>query len=302
MMSNNLLKSPVGKNGKNLRSDTDLVIILLNKHIQRGALNHLRPLRENMKGDDPAVIKAIEEYQKKVLKYQNPDGRVDPGGKTIRSLKQTPKDPIQTLFAINKIVTNVVQGPPGEGIDDNLWSAGMLHMLHHINHSRLRRYDVITLVDFRKSIREKRLWVVNLDSRIVLEHVHVAHGSGSGGAAGIPTNFEDVEGSHKSNIGGYVTLSRAKSSAGHLDKWGLPSRGLSLIIDGLDPTNSKTKARQIIFHGATYMNPYGSHGKKIWYGRSWGCFATHPSDNTRIIHLIDHGSYVYSYAGDDKKP
>ncbi len=33
---------------------------------------------------------AIEEFQRRVVKMAVPDGRVDPGGKTIRALDSTP--------------------------------------------------------------------------------------------------------------------------------------------------------------------------------------------------------------------
>ncbi|MFT7641335.1 MAG: hypothetical protein ACI9G1_003082, partial [Pirellulaceae bacterium] len=259
---------------------------------------HLAPLDDSLEGNNAAVVKAIEEFQGKNFSFK-PDGRVDPGGNTIRKLKIAPKDSFAVIAAVENILTNLIYGSPIAGVDNIIWQAALLRMLHHVNHDKLRRFDVFTIVDFRKSILEKRLWVVNLDSATALIHVHCAHGSGSGGMNGKPTQFQDDTGSHKSNLGGYATLLRARSGAGHLEKMGLPEKGTSLGIEGLDPTNKKTRSRQIIFHGASYVRPDKAPPK---VGRSWGCFATHPDDNERIVSRIQDGSFVYSYAGEDKKP
>ena len=212
---------------------------------------------------------------------------------------RTPKDSENVDTAVAHILTNLRSGPPSSRIDGPLWQAALLQMIRHVNHLALKKYNVVTLVDFRKSISEKRLWVIDLNARVVLLHVHVAHGSGSGGRDGIPTMFQDVSESYKSNLGSYITLYRKTSGAGQLEKMGLSKWGTALVIDGLDITNQKTQARAIIFHGASYMNPYSSSPQ---YGRSQGCFATHPNDNQKIIELIQGGSFVYSYVGTSQKP
>jgi hypothetical protein len=71
----------VGRKGKNFRSDTILIQELLNRAI--------RPPFRLLKVDGIAqfhTISAIDQFQKDVLKFKNPDGLVDPGGKTWHAL------------------------------------------------------------------------------------------------------------------------------------------------------------------------------------------------------------------------
>lgn len=294
-MSERLLKASVGKGCEHNVNDTLVVIKLLNKHIEHGELSHLSILSEKIEGNTSSVVHAIEEFQTKIIKLKRSDGRIDPRGKTIRALKKTPKDSLTTLIGIGNIMLNLAKRPVA-GVDDALWQAGLFSMLQHVNEPDLRNYNIITLVDFRKSIRVKRLWVINLQTHSFITHTHVAHGKGSGGYNGVPQDFRDVHESFRSNLGGYVTLTRRKSKAGSLEKMGLAKRGTALTIRGLDSTNKNTKARTILFHGASYMNPPQK------YKRSHGCFSTHPNENEKIISKIENGSFVYSYAGEHKKP
>jgi hypothetical protein len=71
----------VGRGGKNTRNDVILVQSLLNDFMQPPA----RLLAEDgIVG--PKTAAAIVDFQKRVVKYRNPDGRVDPGRQTIRAL------------------------------------------------------------------------------------------------------------------------------------------------------------------------------------------------------------------------
>lgn len=55
----------------------------------------------------PKTIQAIEEFQRRVVKMQMPDGRVDPIGNTLREL--------------NKPVTNIPAGPPQNSLTRPNW-------------------------------------------------------------------------------------------------------------------------------------------------------------------------------------
>lgn len=73
----------VGKSGKNIHSDVLLIQELLNHKIKR--LPGEKPLKvDGIIGNK--TIKLITNYQKVVLKMKTPDGRVDPNGKTFKSL------------------------------------------------------------------------------------------------------------------------------------------------------------------------------------------------------------------------
>ena len=77
------IRQSVGRGGVNQPSDVRIVQILLNANL--GRLTPLRPLAEDGKVG-PMTIGAIEEFQRRVVKMAKPDGRVDPHGRTLRSL------------------------------------------------------------------------------------------------------------------------------------------------------------------------------------------------------------------------
>ena len=83
-------------------------------------------------------------------------------------------------------------------------------------------------------------------------------------------NFINENHSNKSSLEAYVTET---TYYGHF--------GYSLVLNGLDKTNSNAKKRNIIFHSTKLM-----HTK--W---SWGCFSL-PEKNTRkIIDMIKGGPW-----------
>lgn len=76
----------VGVGGVNNKADVSIVQKLLNKHI---AQTSLLPL--STEGNcGPKTIAAIKAFQTAVLGVQDPNGRADPGGRTITALNDTP--------------------------------------------------------------------------------------------------------------------------------------------------------------------------------------------------------------------
>lgn len=82
-----LIGGSVGAGGKNESRDVKVVQRLLNKH----SLPPLRDLTVDGKAG-PNTIDAIRHFQSVVVKMRSPDGRVDPGGKTIRRLNHGADD------------------------------------------------------------------------------------------------------------------------------------------------------------------------------------------------------------------
>src|SRR5262245_10419244 len=84
----NIIRASVGREGVNRPEDVRLVQTLLNRHI--------RPPQPSLSVDGligTKTIAAITDFQRRVVKLNYPDGRVDPGGKTFRGLLGTPIDP-----------------------------------------------------------------------------------------------------------------------------------------------------------------------------------------------------------------
>ena len=130
----------------------------------------------------------------------------------------------------------------------------------------------VVMVDFSKSINEERLYVVNIKTAKIEITSIVSHGKNSGKE--YATDFSNVKDSYKSSLGAYLT---ENTYYGHF--------GYSLVLKGLDKTNSNAKKRKIIFHSSKIM-------QTKW---SWGCFSL-PEKNTRkIIDMIKGGCLVYAF-------
>jgi peptidoglycan hydrolase-like protein with peptidoglycan-binding domain len=85
------IRASVGRGGSNRFEDVRIVQDLLNKHIQPP----MQPLAVDGKVG-PKTIAAIEAFQKRVLSMINPDGRVDPGGRTLTALSSATSAPSPT--------------------------------------------------------------------------------------------------------------------------------------------------------------------------------------------------------------
>lgn len=109
----------VGKGGVNRSTDVKTVQELLNDNI--GRLTPLRPLTTDGR-IGPATQGAIDEFQRRVVKMPFPDGRVDPGGKTLAKLNEAagPIVPAPVVGSIRVIFAHggVVPEPTNaKGID-----------------------------------------------------------------------------------------------------------------------------------------------------------------------------------------
>ena len=128
------------------------------------------------------------------------------------------------------------------------------------------------MIDYSKSIVSERLYLVNTKTHKIEMTSVVSHAWKSG--LNYATNFSNEEGTLKSSLGAYFTENTYYGTYGY-----------SLVLNGLDKTNSNAKKRKIIFHSTKKM-------KTKW---SWGCFAL-PEKNTRkIIDMIKGGCLVYVY-------
>lgn len=141
----------------------------------------------------------------------------------------------------------------------------------------------LTIVDFSIPSKDKRMWIINLDTDKVVMKTLVANGKGSGLDKGI--RFSNRQGSLMSSLGAYVT---------GVHYYG--NDGLSLHVHGLQAgINSNAYSRTIEFHGAWYVSPSfaAKYGR---VGRSWGCFALNKAMLPKVVKTIEDGSVVFAYA------
>lgn len=137
------------------------------------------------------------------------------------------------------------------------------------------------IANFNTNSRFPRLFVFDRVERGFTPYL-CAHGVGSEGDAddGIATIFSNESGSHMSSLGIYRC---AEPYTG--------THGLSLKLDGLDPTNSHARARAIVIHGASYVSPeFIEQTGRI--GRSHGCPAVENRYAGTIVEQLCYGSFL----------
>ena len=142
----------------------------------------------------------------------------------------------------------------------------------------------VSFVDFRKSSAKKRFILIQTETGQTQQFL-VAHGKNSGEL--YAQEFSNTENSKKSSLGLYLV---GRSYRG--------SNGLSLLLDGLEPSNSNAKKREIVIHYADYVSEkYLNENGRI--GRSWGCFALNEKDFKTFIHdQIKDGSLLLAFTND----
>lgn len=151
---------------------------------------------------------------------------------------------------------------------------------------RLNNPDVLTIVDFSQTSKNKRMYVIDINQQKLLFNTLVAHGRNTGGE--YAQHFSNENGTHKSSLGFYVTKNNNMGS----------SVGFSLIIEGIEKGfNDNAVSRQIILHGANYatedfINKNGS------LGRSFGCPALPPELIKPVVDVIENGSCLFIYYPD----
>ncbi len=142
--------------------------------------------------------------------------------------------------------------------------------------------DIITIIDFSISSTQKRLWVIDMATHIVLYNTLVSHGIKSGEE--FADSFSNVPNSNKSSLGLYIT---AETYTG--------IHGLSLKLDGQEQgINDMARRRAIVVHGASYSNQKLVE-KQGYLGRSQGCPAIPEEFKKDIINTIKDKSCLYIY-------
>ncbi len=304
------ISASVGRGGKNLKQDVEIVQDLLSEYILANRLGPMSILDEEFAGAGSDTERAICEFQKQVMRVP-PTGIVRKGSDEFASLLRSPEER-NVLDLVHDHVNLWIRNgpPPGWNISFDLWRCALDSLGVHASHPRLVRYSMITLVDFRIPRQLPRLWVIDLHESRVLMHTRVAHGRGPTKpyAGDVPNNFGL---DYTSRLGAYIATRRDMVKAGQKpigksanssaddgegdDHKGVRPYGPGVRLVGLDDTNRMAARIGIIFHGAHYVTANT-------VANSRGCFATSFKDNKQIVDLIKDGSFVYAFAGESLAP
>jgi len=143
----------------------------------------------------------------------------------------------------------------------------------------------LAVIDYSRPSSSKRLWVFDLARNRLLFNELVAHGQGSGD--NYATRFSNLDNSHETSLGLYVT---AETYIGN--------NGYSLRLDGKDRGfNDNARSRAIVMHGAWYVDP-GMVASRGRIGRSHGCPALGQGIAHQVIDTLKGRQLLFSYAND----
>lgn len=150
------------------------------------------------------------------------------------------------------------------------------------NRGKVRRQDVITVIDYSLPSSQPRLFVFDLVARKLLFRELVAHGKNSGGDH--TSFFSNSPGSLATSIGLFVT-----------EDTYIGGNGYSLRLRGLEEgVNDMAWDRLIVMHGASYVSRAAIKALGR-LGRSWGCPAVRTEVAQKIINTVRGGSAVFAY-------
>lgn len=147
---------------------------------------------------------------------------------------------------------------------------------------KISKENVLSICDFTLSSNKKRLWVIDVNAKKVLHHTLVAHGMGTGEE--YATCFSNINESHQSSLGFYVTS----------DTY-MGNNGYSMRLEGLDGVfNCNAFERAIVVHGADYVSEsFARENNRL--GRSHGCPALPMDLAPAIIDNVKNGSCFFIY-------
>ncbi len=202
-----------------------------------------------------------------------------------------------TLALSNKAIEYGYYSATGSGqrLDRKLFDTALQkYRGYYCNYGRNTGPALIVVVDFAKHSREPRLYRIDLRNGDGLDSpIRVAHGIGSDpNDDGIVDAFGNVQDSLMSSLGAarggeiYVGIN-----------------GLSLRLDGLEPSNNAMRARDIVVHSYTptlqrYFNYELLAMRGGRPGTSEGCFVVEPDKRDWIMDTLADGGFLYSgYSG-----
>jgi hypothetical protein len=147
--------------------------------------------------------------------------------------------------------------------------------------------ELLTIIDYSKSSRDRRMVVVDMKTNKVLFNTWVAHGVNSGGENA--TSFSNDSRSLKSSLGVFVTSDIYSGKHGE-----------SLRVQGLEPgINDNAYRRNVVFHSAAYASSSVAKERGM-LGRSWGCMAVSQETIKPLINTIKGKTLVVAYYPDQQ--
>ena len=168
---------------------------------------------------------------------------------------------------------------------ESILSLGITGHQKLVNENKIPENKPLTIIDFSLPSSEKRMWIIDVVSGVILHYGYVSHGRNSGDL--LAKHFSNKNSSYMSSLGFYLTAETYQGKHGY-----------SLRLDGLEQGfNDKARERAIVIHGADYAKEEFIQvtGR---LGRSLGCPALPREEAKEVIDLIKGQSLLFIYGND----
>lgn len=199
------------------------------------------------------------------------------------------KDIEKVVSAEEALVQLVSSNPLNEAFvlpNENLLEMAVNGYHKLVLNNKIQIGKPLTIVDFSLPSTEKRMWIIDVESGIILHNSVVSHGRNSGDL--MAEQFSNIDSSFMSSLGFYVT---GETYVG--------KHGYSLRLDGVEiGFNDKARDRAIVIHGADYANE-DFITKTGRLGRSLGCPALPVDTSKEIIDIIKDKTCLFIFGKDD---
>jgi len=168
------------------------------------------------------------------------------------------------------------------GLSKEAFEMGLKGYHFFERNNKLKKTDLLTIIDYSQPSSKKRLYVLDMQNRRVIFNTLVAHGRNSG--YNYAQSFSNDEESYKSSLGFYITRGTYTGNNGY-----------SLKLEGCEKgINNNALDRAIVLHGADYVSEDFLRNKG-YLGRSHGCPAVPTALAQKIIDKIKNGSCMFLY-------
>jgi hypothetical protein len=193
----------------------------------------------------------------------------------------------QLVSFTNKIVDSIYSKADlaVAGLQRNVFAEAYKGYQYLLSIGKVKRPEVLTIVDYSKRSSEKRLFVIDMLNGELLYNTYVAHGKNSG--ADYATSFSNKMSSNKTSLGFMVT-----------GETYIGGKGYSLRLDGQEyGINDNVRDRAVVMHGSNYVTPERAANGTMM-GRSFGCPALSYREHKEIIDEIKNGSVFFAFYPD----
>lgn len=188
-----------------------------------------------------------------------------------------------------KLEPQIMEKIANSGVNQQAFKNAMAFYQENLGIIKNPRY--LTIIDFTKSSREKRFFLINLETGEVTKH-YTTNGRNDREQDGYANYFCNNEGSNSTPAGFHLTGGFYRGR-----------HGRSMMLHGQEPgLNDNTCKRAVVVHPQSADKVPGDNARQGGVWRSNGCPVLSRSVYNDVVDKIANGSLFYNYAGENVEP